>query len=377
MKLFILSCLLFASALAQTETVCASMGDACKCWGNVYMANDDGDHSPIIQSQGAVWCTQDVLGSKVPESTTCAWFGTGCPRCYCIPDSEPPMECTRTEGPKSGSSLKNRFAPWQLDLPVTTYQAAELGWASLGKDFDTNLGYMWCDKASCIGRTAVYFGKNGQISAVEVNNPKSEIDQIKYTLPYWEEKDYDSENVYLAIAFRSSGNIQTTTCGETIINDDLVLSPGGAKIKIPMTQADAQAQGYLPGSCMYGMGIHHFKASDGGPGFGDRNKLQPLVPMYRTDDQRLHAIFFTNPNGEGGYGWDQVPVTGGLPDVAMCQNWCDDNCKWNNDAWGVDVWYTQHVYFFPDNIDSEKCVIDGWETLDKILGRTCPKAAEK
>ena len=73
--------------------------------------------------------------------------------------------------------------------------------------------------------------------------------------------------------------------------------------------------------------------------------MMPVVPMYDENaGWKLNAIFFTTPFVQQSTSvpfmrtnqWEPVA----LPNVKMCNNWCED-CGWEDTS----QWSTMHIYF--------------------------------
>lgn len=251
-----------------------------------------------------------------------------------------------------GDGLWRTFAH-QTALPTTTADAENAGWTAVSA-CDANLGVLYTQDSSGPSEKhplGLRFTNAGQIAGVQTtvygsNKKGNAAPQNLVDKGFWKASNA-TETWHMDISFRSSSAMCSDAAETELIGDRVVINQDSLKYNIPLTQKEANAQKFSPGSCMASMGWHHFMDLSTAPeqSFVE-DQLMPIVPMYNPPDEtgKLNAFFFASPVAQPGSGakyllngkadWESPALTSSL----MCQNWCDDNCHWD------ESWATMHIY---------------------------------
>jgi hypothetical protein len=258
---------------------------------------------------------------------------------------------------------------------------------------DPQLGYLWTAPGgpSLARPLSLYYNQAGQIAGLRVDIFGASAAQGRMI----EDGYYisaGSDHWFLSVSFRSPEEMCTEQMSSEQIGDRLVVNQDSIAKSIPMTSSEAEAEGFMPGSCMQSMGQHWmYDLVDAPSNSYISGNLLPVVPMY--SNGKLNSFFFTTPTCQGPshkgssepYSWDNTgPLGCALPSWAMCMNFCDGRCKTNaligrENAWassGTDHWGTMHIFFNADPANEPTC--PGYSAFDAggpagiMFGRHCP-----
>ena len=143
------------------------------------------------------------------------------------------------------------------------------------------------------------------------------------------------EEMYeMSVSFRGAANVCLMWILGDAIGDRVVINQHTIAVSIPMTQGEADADDFQPGSCLSGMGQHYFKDITSGSTMSFlTGNLLPIAPMYyppNDPDGKLNEFLFSWPNcqvDDSPTGaWDQVPFVCALTSAMMCLNFCNEDC---------------------------------------------------
>lgn len=258
----------------------------------------------------------------------------------------------------------------QTGLPLTAEDAIQQKWVAVSK-CEADLGVLYAQEKSgpsekhplglrytaagqIAGVQATVFGSNQFGDAAQ----KNLIDK-----GYWKANANATKTWRMDVSFRASEDMcSSTSRSEELIGDRVVINQDTIKQSIPLTVKDAVAEQWSAGSCMSSMGWHHFYDLKTAPKQSFKeDQILPLVAMYNPPDSTgvLNAFFFTSPVSQPGSGtryllngaadWESPA----LVEKNMCQNWCDESCKFETSSWA-----TMHIY-----------LSSAWKTL------TCPNGS--
>jgi len=198
----------------------------------------------------------------------------------------------------------------------------------------------------------------------------------------------------MSVSFRPAADVCSESKLAADIGDRVIINQHTIAKSIPMTKAEAQQEGWQPGSCMTQMGQHHFYDLEKGPEMTfQTGNLLPVTPMYGLPDGKINAIFFSSPACQDDTGkaenWDVFPGNCALPAWGMCANFCNKDCPasmvdatpWQTPQKTTN-YATYHVFFntakgandvkCPDDPTNYKGTsVTGWITK-AVMGRTCP-----
>ena len=139
------------------------------------------------------------------------------------------------------------------------------------------------------------------------------------------------------------------------IGDRLVINQGagGLAFELPLTRAEANASGWVKGSCMGGMGTHWWKDVNGdGSMTFQSNNLLPVALMYDEESPgakgEINAFFIASVVRQQTLlpPWNNQWEPVFLPASAFCTNFCDGTCSKKIDVSGYS---TLHVYLKDHN----------------------------
>eukprot|EP00656_Telonema_subtile_P029181 TRINITY_DN3223_c0_g1_i1.p1 TRINITY_DN3223_c0_g1~~TRINITY_DN3223_c0_g1_i1.p1 ORF type:complete len:461 (+),score=105.33 TRINITY_DN3223_c0_g1_i1:115-1497(+) len=267
---------------------------------------------------------------------------------------------------------------------------------------DPSLGYLWVptDGISSTDPLSLYYTEGGQIAGMRIDVWGTDAAMGKQVSQGYYIADA-TEHWYMSVSFRDTADMCSGDVGNETIGDRLVINQDTIAKSVPLTAGDAEAAGFMPGSCMKTMGQHWFyDLLDAPLNSWDSGNLLPIVPMYHPPgsasdlEGTFNAFFFASPKCQGpdnkgadtAYSWDNVPslIGCGLPPAAMCENFCSATCDtdllFNKNPWkssGTEHWATFHILFNEDPKNEPTCPgfssLDNLDNLPAILaGRTCP-----
>jgi len=145
------------------------------------------------------------------------------------------------------------------------------------------------------------------------------------------------EEMYeMSVSFRGAADVCSNDILGDAIGDRVVINQHTIAVSIPMTQGEADTDGFQPGACHPGMGQHYFKDITSGSTMSFlTGNLLPIAPMYyppNDPDGKLNAFLFSWPNCQVNNSptgaWDYVPIIPvcALTSAMMCLNFCNEDC---------------------------------------------------
>ena len=166
---------------------------------------------------------------------------------------------------------------------------------------DPKLGILWVAKGGESPKEpmGLYFNKAGQVAGLRIKIYGEKAAQGRaVSQGYWIP---DGKNTwYMSISFRPAEEMCTTSVSKHAIGDRIVINQDTIAKSIPMTLAQAQEVGFMPGSCMKSMGQHWFYDLQDAPGNSwISGNLLPVTPMYHPQTNNLNAFFWSSPLPQG------------------------------------------------------------------------------
>jgi len=253
-----------------------------------------------------------------------------------------------------GHEMERQFTLYN-DVPVGEHALQSAGWHKHAENgCDPHLGFGWTVKASGATTTEpliVYTTAGGQSAGVGTIIKGRGREQFYEEQQQWASSTHlvspknDPEYAHIDVAFRSGSIVCSGATSGDEVGDVIIVNPAGHSKTIPLTEAQAEKEGYRRGSCFDGMGWHRFldTSRQDGTLSGIAKNLFPITPMYF--EGKINAFFFTSRLDQvtipviASNGWEPKS----LSDKLMCANTCDgDDCTFGDTPDGV--WTTMHIY---------------------------------
>jgi len=244
-------------------------------------------------------------------------------------------------------------------FPIGEHALRSAGWTKHNSQCDPNHGFVWTEEASGATKdhpTKLYTTAGGQAAGVGVvilsyyGADALPAEQQKWATenPLVGMSSYNHKPVaHIDVAFRSGAIMCDGSTDSNLLGDTLIVNPGGSSSKtIPLTEGQADAEGYRRGSCFDSMGWHRFfdTSLENGELSWQSANLFPVVAMYH--EGAINAIFFASYINQVSvpfvsyHEWEPLA----LNDENMCANTCDRDCTFAGNPHGSS-WSTMHIYF--------------------------------
>lgn len=257
-----------------------------------------------------------------------------------------------------GKHMERTFGSY-VELPLGESALMKAGWhkSTTYSGCDPQLGVPWTQDPSGPTKShpmTLYTTAGGQPAGVGIVILGHGQDSLPGPQKKWATTG-SPDLAHLDVAFRKGDIMCSGSKDAVAIGDTLIVNPkrgsaspsveGQSKI-LPLTESDAQAQGWHRGSCFDGMGWHWFLDTSIG-----KNKLSwkaenlfPVVTMY--NEGEINAIFFASTINQVSIPfirsneWEPLP----LSNSRMCKNLCDKDCTFSGMT-RAGPWSTAHIFF--------------------------------
>eukprot|EP00048_Salpingoeca_helianthica_P016162 m.230753 g.230753 ORF g.230753 m.230753 type:complete len:283 (+) comp18138_c0_seq1:66-914(+) len=226
-------------------------------------------------------------------------------------------------------------------LPTTTAEATKAGWI-VNSSCHPVYGHSASKTAGGASQETpitLFFNGAGQISGIGMHY-YGKVSNLLVERGFL--KTVESNVHSISVLFRAA---TPSICGSSSssfpLGDRLTVHPDTINYSLPVIETEAGAARWTNGSCFASMGYHHFFDLTTAPQMSwVADNMLPISLMY--NEGVINAMFFAASTVQQAqifrnHMWDRVP----LPDVLMCKNWCDKDCKWHD----TDFWSTAHIFF--------------------------------
>jgi len=224
-------------------------------------------------------------------------------------------------------------------LPITASDASSSGWAVLNP-CDPDLGIEYSMGGNSPGSTlpiTLFFAKAGFLSGYSVWSSHTPADAVA---PFWSNSS-SGGRWRINVSTRNSSQIDlcsSSSHSSEPVGDSIIINQAGnlnGGFEIPLTDSDADARGFVNGSCLPKMGTHWGWDVNGGKMQWEVSLFGPAIPMYwngvlQTLFVNVPALELVEPIGS----WE-----GPFPLNLMCLNFCMSDCSLQA------LWSTMHFFF--------------------------------
>jgi len=228
-------------------------------------------------------------------------------------------------------------------MPMNTTLATAAGWVQNTSTCDPNLGIRWEQSSGIVKEStpiSLFFNPAGQVSGIGMTiygTVFQNLVTLGYLQPLGMQHGYEA--YFMSMSFRNATVMCQSGMSSEPLGDTLIINANSIAVQVPLTEQEAINALWSKGACFYTMGWHYFYDLYSAPKMSWVGaNLLPIVPMYMNGN--INAFFFASGIEQqslfSANEWDPIP----LPDLLMCQNWCDSSCTWND----TDVWSTAHIY---------------------------------
>jgi len=236
-----------------------------------------------------------------------------------------------------GDRLLRTFLVFQKE-PLTVAEARQNGWYPLNTTCDPNYGFAYAKSSS--GPTAtepvtLYYTAGGQLGGFGVR-VTGHVEKFLVDRGFWRHVHGDSYENF--IRTRDASLMCSGAVSPYPIGDRLEI---GGVFNIPLNDSEAVKQGWIPGNCIGGMGVHYaYDLAAFGKNTWNVSTLLPMMPMYDIHRHTINAVLFNVPHWE--YTEPAGVFEGPFTSSFFCYNWCaNSGCNFK----GATLWSTLHFLF--------------------------------